>query len=103
MALLAFPSTLPAQSPQGALWESYRRGTEILAQAVAAHGGAAAIVFNDCRERRLCCRIVTADGHERSFDWPIQAVHPHGTHALSLNYLHHDKFAPDLRLRKTER
>jgi len=58
-------------------------------------GGAAAIVFNDCRERRLCCRIVTADGHERSFDWPIQAVHPHGTHALSLNYLRLSRVQPE--------
>ena len=58
-------------------------------------GGAAAIVFNDCRERRLCCRILTADGHERSFDWPIQAVHPHGTHALSLNYLRLSRVQPE--------
>ena len=58
-------------------------------------GGAAAIVFNDCRERRLCCRILTADGHERSFDWPIQAVHPHGTQALSLNYLRLGRVQPE--------
>jgi len=38
---------------------------------------------------------VTADGHERSFDWPIQAVHPHGTHALSLNYLRLGRVQPE--------
>jgi glyoxylase-like metal-dependent hydrolase (beta-lactamase superfamily II) len=32
-----------AQAPTGALWDSYRRGTEILAQGVAAHGGASAL------------------------------------------------------------
>jgi glyoxylase-like metal-dependent hydrolase (beta-lactamase superfamily II) len=39
---LAGPPTLPAQGPQGPLWESYSRAAEVLRQALDAHGGAAA-------------------------------------------------------------
>jgi hypothetical protein len=80
--------------------ECWAHSTELSAQGsttrvAAAEQRSRAIVFNDCRERRLCCRIVSADGHERSFDWPIQAVHPHGTHALSLNYLRLGRVQPE--------
>jgi glyoxylase-like metal-dependent hydrolase (beta-lactamase superfamily II) len=43
VALLFHPDLSSAQAPAGALWDSYRRGTEILAQGVAAHGGAGAL------------------------------------------------------------
>ena len=48
--------------------------------------GTQAIVFNDCVDRRLLCRILPDAGPERRIPWPIQALHPRGTHALSLNY-----------------
>ena len=42
-ALLALPSLLHGQGPQGPLWDSYSRAAEVLRQALDAHGGAAAI------------------------------------------------------------
>jgi hypothetical protein len=48
--------------------------------------GTQAIVFNDCVDRQLVCRILSDDFGERQIPWPIQALHPLGTHALSLNY-----------------
>ena len=51
------------------------------------HGdGRQSIVFNVCVNRNLVCRIVGPVGEERTITWPIQAVHPEGTQALSLNY-----------------
>ena len=65
-----------AQGSDPEIFEARQHDAQWLPQS----SGAGAIVFNDCRERRLCRRIGTADGrNERSFDWPIQAVHPHGT------------------------
>lgn len=48
--------------------------------------GEESIVFNDLVNRQLACRILSLGGRERNLAWPIQAIHPGGTEALSLNY-----------------
>lgn len=49
-------------------------------------GDAESIVFNDVVDRRLVCRILSPGAPERRIDWPVQALHPGGEEALSLNY-----------------
>ena len=67
---LAPLSTAHGQSPQGALWDSYRRGTEILAQAVAAHGGAAAIsAITSASFRWEGFDYAPTQGHVPSVSW----------------------------------
>jgi hypothetical protein len=46
-------------------------------------------------DRRLFCRIVTLDGRERRLEWPIQALHPRKTEALSLNYRRLARIRPE--------
>jgi hypothetical protein len=88
---------------------TYQQGS--MTQWLARADGTQAVVFNDCVERRLVCRIVSDDGQEQRLPWPIQAVHPSGTHALSINYrrlaqvepeygydVAADNFAPDMPL-----
>ena len=41
------------------------------------------IVFNDCSDGRVFCRIAGPDGAERQIPYPVQAVHPAGGEALS--------------------
>lgn len=66
------------------------------------------VAFNDLVGGSLGCRLVSLEGGERFLPWPVQAIHPAGTEALSLNYrrLWHmrpeygyrvsaDNFAPD--------
>lgn len=48
--------------------------------------GSECVIFNDAVDRKLACRIVATDGTERRHPWPIQALHPGGGEALSLNY-----------------
>lgn len=45
------------------------------------------VAFNDVVDRNLVCRILALDGGERVVPWPIQALHPDGTEALSINYI----------------
>jgi hypothetical protein len=49
-------------------------------------GGTPSVVFNDFVDRHMVARIVGLDGRERRIARPIQAVHPQGTEALSLDY-----------------
>jgi hypothetical protein len=63
---------------------SFQQGS--MAQWLDANDGGESIIFNDYVDRQLACRIVRPDGRERSIPWPIQAVHPAGSEALSLNY-----------------
>ena len=63
---------------------TYQQGA--MAQWLTRPDGTQAIVFNDCVDRQLVCRILPEAGSERRIPWPIQALHPRGTHALSLNY-----------------
>jgi hypothetical protein len=63
---------------------TYQQGS--MTQWLVRADGSQAVVFNDCLDRRLVCRIVAPDGRERQLPWPVQALHPLGTHALSLNY-----------------
>lgn len=53
------------------------------------------VVFNDCIGRCLGCRIITLEGEERSLPWPIQALHPNGMQALSLNYRRLARIRPE--------
>ncbi len=57
--------------------------------------GEETVVFNDAVNRRLVCRIVTLGGRERALDWPIQALHPSGNEALSLNYRRLARIRPE--------
>jgi hypothetical protein len=44
------------------------------------------IVFNDCVDDRIVCRILEPGAAERRLPWPVQAIHPAGGEALSLDY-----------------
>ncbi|MGH8129988.1 MAG: TolB family protein [Steroidobacteraceae bacterium] len=57
--------------------------------------GVESVAFNDAVDRRLACRIVTLTGRERILEWPIQALHPRGTEALSLNYRRLARIRPE--------
>jgi hypothetical protein len=57
--------------------------------------GAESVVFNDAVDRRLVARIVTLAGGERLLDWPVQALHPRATEALSLNYRRLARMRPE--------
>jgi len=49
--------------------------------------GKSAIAFNLVAERQLACKVIDLEnGREVLCPLPIQAVHPDGCHALSLNY-----------------
>jgi hypothetical protein len=64
-----------AWSPQQASMAQWRAGTPD------------ELLFNDIAEGRLVTRIVSHTGAARGVvDWPVQALHPDGRHALSLNY-----------------
>ena len=58
-------------------------------------GGVECAIFNDAVDGRLACRIVAPDGTERSLPWPIQALHPGGCEALSLNYRRLARIRPE--------
>ncbi|MCH8967149.1 MAG: hypothetical protein IID43_05685 [Planctomycetes bacterium] len=46
-----------------------------------------AVVFNDVVNDKLGCRLISLDGTtDRFIPWPIQALHPNGHEALSINY-----------------
>ena len=66
-----------------------------MAQWLADDSGLQSIAFNDCVDRKLVCRIVTLGGQERRLDWPVQSIHPRGTHALSLNYRRLARIQPE--------
>lgn len=53
------------------------------------------VVFNDVIGSKLGCKIVTLDGMERSLPWPVQALHPAGVQALSLNYRRLARMRPE--------
>ncbi len=58
-------------------------------------GGVECAIFNDAVEGQLACRIVAPDGSERGVPWPIQALHPGGCDALSLNYRRLARIRPE--------
>ncbi len=44
-------------------------------------------VFNDIEDNQLGCRLVAADESSNRFiPWPVQALHPNGKEAMSINY-----------------
>lgn len=57
--------------------------------------GADCVIYNDAIDGQLACRIVAPDGSERWHPWPIQAVHPGGREALSLNYRRLARLRPE--------
>jgi hypothetical protein len=64
-----------AWSPQQASMAQWRPGTS------------GELLFNDVASGRLVTRIVSDTGAARGVvGWPVQALHPDGRHALSLNY-----------------
>ncbi len=66
---------------RSAAW-NFQQGS--LAQWIGAR--ADAIAFNDCVDGQLVCRVFGNEGGERTLAWPLQAVHPGGEEALSLDY-----------------
>jgi hypothetical protein len=52
-------------------------------------------VFNDAVGGELVCRILAPDGSERCIPWPVQALHPAGAEALSLNYRRLARIRPE--------
>lgn len=44
------------------------------------------LVYNAVSGKALGMRVLAIDGKERFIPWPVQAAHPAGTEALSLNY-----------------
>src|SRR5688572_9966782 len=76
---------------QSSAW-NFQQGT--MAQWIRRDGIECA-VFNDAVEGRLACRIVAPDGSERRHPWPIQALHPGGGEALSLNYRRLARIRPE--------
>ncbi|HKX58592.1 MAG TPA: hypothetical protein VJN00_04405 [Steroidobacteraceae bacterium] len=74
-----------------AAW-NFQQGS--LAQWVVRDGIECAI-FNDVVDGSLACRIVAPDGSERSLPWPVQALHPDGSEALSLNYRRLARIRPE--------
>lgn len=65
-----------------AAW-NFQQGS--LAQWLPAEGGES-VIFNDLADGRPFSRILAPDGRSRSLPSPIQAVHPQGGEALSLDY-----------------
>jgi hypothetical protein len=63
---------------------TYQQGS--MTQWLTRDDGTQAIAFNHFVDRQLVCRILSDAFGERQLPWPIQALHPLGTHALSLNY-----------------
>lgn len=57
--------------------------------------GVECAVFNDAQDGLLVCRLVAPDGSERRHPWPIQALHPGGREALSLNYRRLARIRPE--------
>ena len=57
--------------------------------------GVECAIFNAVVDGSLACRIVAPDGTERSHPWPIQALHPGGDEALSLNYRRLARIRPE--------
>ena len=57
--------------------------------------GSEAIVFNDAVDRKLVCRMISADGSEVVVPWPIQALHPQRAEALSINYRRLARIRPE--------
>ena len=57
--------------------------------------GVECAIFNDVVDGALACRIVAPDGTERSLPWPVQALHPGGDEALSLNYRRLARIRPE--------
>lgn len=53
------------------------------------------VIFNDVIDRKLVARIVFLDGTERVVAWPIQALHPNGCTALSINYRRLARIRPE--------
>lgn len=54
------------------------------------------IIFNDLAEGQLVSRIVGLDGREElRIPWPVQALHPGGREALTLNYLRLARLRPE--------
>jgi hypothetical protein len=76
---------------ESAAW-NFQQGS--LAQWVVLDGVECAI-FNDVVDGSLACRIVAPDGSERRHPWPIQALHPGGAEALSLNYRRLARIRPE--------
>ena len=59
------------------------------------HEGVECAIFNAVVDGSLACRIVAPDGTGRSLPWPIQALHPGGDEALSLNYRRLARIRPE--------
>jgi hypothetical protein len=57
--------------------------------------GRASVVFNDVAQCELGCRLIGLTGTQRWLRWPIQAVHPGGSQALSINYRRLSRVAAD--------
>jgi hypothetical protein len=53
------------------------------------------VCFNDVVDDRLVCRIVSIDGVEGCAALPIQAIHPNGREALSINYRRLARLRPE--------
>lgn len=54
------------------------------------------VVFNDVVQNMLSARILSVDnGKEKVINWPIQAIHPSGKKALTLNYKRLDRIRPE--------
>jgi hypothetical protein len=58
-------------------------------------GGVDCAIFNDVVDGQLACRIVAPDGAEWRQPWPVQALHPGGAEALSLNYRRLARIRPE--------
>ena len=63
----------------------YRHGVEIVDPRTIV-SRADTVAFNDFVDGRLVCRTFGADGSDRTLPWPLQAVHPGGEEALSLDF-----------------
>ena len=59
------------------------------------HEGLECAIFNDVADGQLACRIVAPDGSGQHRPWPIQALHPDGNEALSLNYRRLARIRPE--------
>lgn len=64
---------------------TYQQGS--MAQWVTDRKRGAVVIFNDYVNGALVSRLVSPSGGERTVPWPIQAVHPAGHQAISINYL----------------
>lgn len=81
-SVLATPSVWNWQ--QGAMTQWLRQGSQD------------GVIFNDIVDGQLVSRIVSVfDRSSRVIPWPIQAVHPEGNEALTLNYCRLDTLQPE--------